>query len=327
MTARDPGMARLRAPASGEIAAYLAQYGMLGVLVLLTILFSIASSQFLTVNNGLTIANNAAVAGLLALGQTWVLVARGIDLSVGSLVTMTTVMLGVLLVGFPIGAPLAILVVLLAGAAFGALNGILVVRARVPAIIVTLGTLYAWQSVAQFITGGATTSLAGVPEVVYVGQGYLGGIPVAAIVWISATAICHILFTRTRFGTYVRAVGGNSEASTVMGLDVGTIQIAVFALSGLLAAVAGIVVAGQNAYASSQAGVGLELRSIAAAVLGGTSLAGGSGSIAGTLVGVLIFSVIFDGLILIGVPFFYQLVVTGVVLVVAVAFNQMVRRR
>lgn len=301
-------------------------YSMPLVLVLLAVFFAITARYFFTVSNALTITNHAAVGGTLALGMTFVLIVGGIDLSVGSVVTLTTVVLGLCLVDFGLDTWLALPLGLMTGCVIGLANGLLVVKTNVPPVIVTLGMMYMMQSVASFITRGAITSLAEFSVVTFLGQGYVGAIPVPALILLSLTIICYILLTRTTFGAYVRAIGGNRDASVVMGLEVARYQIAVYVLSGLMASIAGVMVAGRLSMSSAQTGLGLELPAIAAAVLGGTSLVGGEGTVFGTLIGALIISVVFNGLILLGLPFFYQLVATGCVLVLAVAFNEAIRR-
>jgi ribose transport system permease protein len=222
---------------------------------------------------------------------------------------------------------LAVGISILPGCLLGLGNGLLVVKARVPAIIVSLGTASIVQSIASFVTQGAITSLGDFQTLTTIGQGMLFGvIPVPVLIFLCIALVSSILLTRTPFGAYVRAIGGNIRASKLMGIRVALNQICVYVLSGLLAAIAGIIVAGRLSMGSSQAGSGLELPAIAAAVLGGSSLSGGSGTIIGTLVGTLILSVVFNGIILIGVPFFYQFVVTGVVVLLAVALNEAIRQ-
>lgn len=183
------------------------------------------------------------------------------------------------------------------------------------------------QSIAPFATRGAIISISDFPSITFLGQGRIGGVPVPAIILIVLTIISYILLQSTTFGTYLRAIGGNRQATMLMGVNVAAFEVATYMLSGLMAGIAGLMQAGRLSMGSSQAGLGLELPAIAAAVLGGTSLFGGYGTIAGTFVGALIISVLFNGLILIGVPFFYQLLATGVVLILAVAFNEAIRER
>jgi ribose transport system permease protein len=258
--------------------------------------------------------------------MTFILIIAGVDLSVGSIVTMTTVVIGTFLVTLPVALPLALVLGLLTGPLIGIANGLIIARLGVPPIITTLGVLSIVQSLASYTTQGAITSLSDFEPVTFLGAGHVGAIPVPVVILLGLTAICHILLTRTSFGARLRGIGTNRRATALMGINVAGYTMAAYALSGLLASVAGLIVAGRIAAASSQAGVGLELPAIASVILGGTSLFGGSGSILGTLVGALILSVLFSGLILLGLPFFYQLVATGVVLILAIGFNETLRR-
>ena len=277
------------------------------VMVIIAVFFSLAAPRFLSVENFLTIANNAAVGGILALGMTFVLILGGVDLSVGSTVTLTTVVLGLLLVKAPtpVDPWLALPLALLTGGLVGLTNGLLIVRAKVPPIIVTLGTLYIVQSIASFATQGAIISLSGIEVLRFIGQGFIGPIQMPVILLFILTVICAILLNRTVFGTIVRAIGGNRNATTLMGIDVAFYQVVVYVLCGLLASAGGLIVAGRLSMGSAQAGLGLELTAIAASVLGGTSLSGGEGSILGTLFGPPLLSMIFNGPILLGGPFFF----------------------
>jgi len=298
------------------------------VMVLIAVFFSLAAPRFFSVNNFLTIANNAAVGGILALGMTFVLILGGVDLSVGSTVTLTTVVVALLLTKepLPVDPWLALPLGLLTGCLVGLANGLLIVKAKVPPIIVTLGTLYIVQSIASFATQGAIISLSGVEVLRFLGQGFIGPIQVPVVLLFILTLVCAILLNRTVFGATVRAIGGNQNATTLMGINVALYQVLVYVFCGLLASVGGLIVAGRLSMGSAQAGLSLELTAIAASVLGGTSLSGGEGSIAGTLFGALMLSMIFNGLILLRIPFFYQLVTTGLILVFAISLNDFVRK-
>jgi ribose/xylose/arabinose/galactoside ABC-type transport system permease subunit len=309
-----------------QAARLVREFSMLAVLLLFVAFFSVTSNRFLSVANMLKILNDTAVVGILALGMTFILIIAGVDLSVGSIVTMTTVVIGTFLVTLPVALPLALVLGLLTGPLIGIANGLIIARLGVPPIITTLGVLSIVQSLASYTTQGAITSLSDFEPVTFLGAGHVGAIPVPVVILLGLTAICHILLTRTSFGARLRGIGTNRRATALMGINVAGYTMAAYALSGLLASVAGLIVAGRIAAASSQAGVGLELPAIASVILGGTSLFGGSGSILGTLVGALILSVLFSGLILLGLPFFYQLVATGVVLILAIGFNETLRR-
>jgi ribose transport system permease protein len=292
------------------------------VLLVLVGLFGAVNPRFLSPTNLLTIVNDASVVGTLALGMTFVLILGGIDLSVGGVVSLTTVVLGVTLVDLQIPIAASLVLALAVGTGIGMANGLLVVKARVPAIIATLGMLSILQGVTFLITEGATTSLRKFALLTIIGQGRVGSIPLPAIILVALAAGCHLLLTRTTLGTRLRAIGSNRNASRLMGLGIERHTIGIYALSGFLAAVAGFIVAGRLSVASATAGNQLELSAITAAVLGGTGLSGGHGTFVGTLTGAIMLSVLLNGLILLGVPFFYQLVATGAALVLAVAVNE-----
>jgi ribose transport system permease protein len=302
-------------------------YTMPAILIVLIAFFSVLAPHFFSFANIMLIFSNASITGILAVGMTFVLILGGIDLSVASNVTITTVVVSYFLVTFPVAPGLAVVISLIPGCLIGLLNGFLIIRARVPALIVTLGTASILQSIASFVTQGAITSLGEFKLLTFIGQGALWkAIPVPAILFIGLAVLAQIVLTKTPFGSYIQAIGGNRNAARLMGLQVERQQIFVYILSGFMAAISGIIVAGRLSMASSQTGVGLELPSIAAATLGGSLLTGGSGTVSGTVVGALILSVVFNGLILLGVPFFYQLAATGLILLLAVAFNEAVRK-
>lgn len=310
-----------------SMARILQQFSTPLMLFILMVFFSFATEQFLSIPNLLKIVNEAAVIGTLALGMTFVLILAGVDLSVSATASLTTVVLGLMLVdlNFPIG--LALLLGLLTGCVVGLVNGLLVANTAVPPVLVTLGMLYIAQSIAFYITGGAITSLSQFDTLVYLGQGNVGPIPVPAIILLILAAICYMLLNYTNFGTKVRAVGSNRKASALMGLDVSAYTVGVYLMSGLLASIGGLILAGRLAATSSDAALTLVLNAIAAAVLGGASLFGGSGSIIGTLAGALVLSTLFNGLVLMGASSFYQLVFTGLILILVLAFNEALRRR
>ena len=295
-------------------------------LVALVSFFSLTTERFCTLPNLITVVTDASVVGILAVGMTFVLVLGGIDLSVGAVVTMTTVTLGVLLRHLGVPQAPAIAMVLCGGGLIGILNGSVVVFLRVPAIIATLGTMSILNGLALLITGGATESLRRFEALTFLGQGRVGGVPIPVVLLIVVVVAAHVFLRLTVPGTKLRAIGENRVASYLMGLPVRAYTLAVYLGCGVVAAVGGLVVAGRLASASAQAGLGLELSAITAAVLGGTALTGGKGTVTGTLAGALILSVLLNGLIHLGVPFFWQLIATGTALVVAVAFHEWSQR-
>jgi ribose/xylose/arabinose/galactoside ABC-type transport system permease subunit len=296
--------------------------------VLLGLIFSVSTSSFLTLDNLLTILNDAAVTGIIGIGMTFVLLVAGIDLSVGSVATLTTVVLSEVAVTRGAGLAAGMTVALLFGVLVGVGNGVMVVRGRVPPIIVTLGALFIVQGVAQKVSGGQAVSLVQFNNLVYMGTGYVGRVPFPGILLIGLTVVLHLVNTRTAFCRRLQAIGSNREAARLMGLKIDRYIVAVYAFSGFMAAVGGLVIAGQLESSSPNAGYQLELPVITAVVLGGTSLFGGFGSVAGTFFGAFLLAEIFNGLIQLGLSnAFYQQVFTGVILALAVALNEALRRR
>ena len=311
----------------------------LGVLI---VTFSILSPEFLTTGNLSILVKHVAINAILAIGVTFVILSGGIDLSVGSIAGLCGILAGALLsegvVLTPLGiriylhAWLVVAIVLAAGMAVGAANGWLVARLGVAPFIATLGTLYVARGAALLTSDGATfPNLAGSVELGNTGFTQLGtaqalGLPVA--VWLmAALAIVALFVSRyTPFGRQVYAVGGNERAALVAGVRVARVKLLVYVISGFCSALVGLVIAAQLGAAHPATGQTFELNAIAAVVLGGTSLMGGRGTIGGTLIGAFVIGVLADGLVLLGVSEFWQMVVKGLVIVVAVVLDRIQRR-
>jgi len=289
--------------------------------VLLLIVFSILSPYFLTVKNFVNIGQTMAVVGIVAIGETLVLIAGGMDLSVGSVAALTGVVTGLLWekTGLPIG------VCALAGVGsaglVGLINGLLVTRLRINSFISTLATYSAGRGQAFVLTNAQMNQL-NHPQFQFLGRGDIGGVPFSLIVMLVLYVIFILVLRQTTFGRDLYAVGGNSVASRLAGIANRKRLLAVFILSGLFAGLGGIISASQLAAGTPQAATGLEFTVIAAAVLGGTSLAGGKGTLIGSLIGVFILRTLDNGLILTNVSSYYQEVARGVVLILAVGFDQ-----
>lgn len=299
-------------------------------LVLLVAVFSWLSPAFLTQGNLVMLAKHVALNAILALGMTFVILSGGIDLSVGSVAGLAGMTAGWLLhhglVLRPLGvavwftAPWVVVIGLLVGVAVGALNRLLVVRTRVAPFIATLGTLYVARGAALLLSGGATfPNLVGRDDLgntgfTVLGTGMLLRLP--APIWMMAGLGLAAWFvaSRTAFGRRVYAVGSNERAASLVGIRVGRIKLAVYTTSGFCAALTGLVIASQLQAAHPATGETFELSAIAAVVLGGTSLSGGRGTVGGTLVGAFVIGVLNDGLVLLGVSEFWQIVTKGVVI-------------
>jgi inositol transport system permease protein len=300
------------------------RYGLFLALAAWIVVMTVASEHFLTWLNILNVARQAAPIVVIAVGMTFVMATAGIDLSVGSLVALVSVLIVTL---FAIGVPTAVVLpaVLLVGVLAGFANGVFV-RLGLPAFVVTLASLTALRGIAFVISDGYASPVTD-PIVLWLGRGQIGGIHVPIVLAMLIAALGWVLLNKTRFGLYALAVGGREEAARAMGIDVGRIKLVVYAGVGMVAALGGIILTGRLGNGSPNAGIMLELDVIAATVLGGTSLFGGVATIGGTIAGALFINFVRNGLNLLGVNPFWVQVVTGVILLMAVLLNTVVNRR
>jgi len=302
-----------------------------GVLVAIVIAFSIASPNFLTQANWLNTSSTATEVLLLAVGQTFVIVSGGIDLSVGATLGLSG-MIGAWVMahffgsgGTPGGGVTALgfAVAILVGALIGAVNGTLVARYHIPSFVVTLGTLGIGTGLADLISNGQEISTLPVLIGNIGNENLFGWIPVVVLVAVAITVVAGLLLAKTKFGTYTYTIGDNRQAAVRAGIDDRRHLTRVYVLSGLLAGVAGVTVMTRLGAASPTSGSNDELNAIAAVVIGGASLFGGRGTILGSVIGTCIISVLLTGLIIVNVPPFWQLVAVGVVLIAAVYIDQL----
>jgi putative xylitol transport system permease protein len=314
---------------SQNIGQMLQRYGIFIALVVMCMTLAIISENFLSTRNILNVLRQTSINGILAIGMTFVILTRGIDLSVGSVVAFAGLVAGSLattaatgMVGNgPYPALLAIAAGLAVGMACGAVSGVIVARFNVPAFVATLGMLSAARGMALIYSGGRPIpSLT--DEFRWIGTGSIWGIPVPIFLLLGTFAVAHFVLTQTRFGRQVYAVGGNPHAAKVSGLPVRRIRFAVYVVAGALAGLAGMILAARTGSALPQAGIAYELDAIAAVVIGGTSLAGGVGRVTGTLIGALLIGVMNNGLDLMGVESYYQQVIKGILIVIAVMLDQ-----
>jgi len=306
--------------------AFVVTYAIALVLVAFAIVLSIVAPNFLTVGNFQNILLQVSVNGLLAIGATLTILTAGIDLSVGSLVAVTGI--AAALVAQHAGVPNffgSLAVGVATGLALGAVNGAFVAFARIPPFVVTLGMMSIARSFAYVLSQGQPISDLS-NSFLALGQGTYLGVPYPVAITGLAFVCFAVVLTSTRFGRYVYAVGGNEEAATVSGVDTKLIKLSVYALSGLLAGVAGCVLASRATAGLPSNGQGYELTAIAAAVIGGTSLSGGRGTLLGTLAGVLILGIMSNGLDLLNVSPFYQGMIQGAIIIGAVAIDGFVHR-
>lgn len=289
--------------------------GVLAALFLLVIAASLLSDHFLTLPNLLNILRQVAIVGILAIGMTFVILTRGIDLSVGSLLGISVVTYAGLLEGhsLSVAIPLGLLAAMLAGF----VNGIGISWAKIPPFIMTLGMLSFVRGLAFIYTGGTPIPI--LNESFYdLGNGYLLGVPVPTLILFAVLAVSAITLSLTAFGRSVYAIGSNEEAARLSGVPVGLYKIIVYVISGGVSGLAGLVYASQLSIGTPIAGQGYELDAIAAVVVGGTSLFGGRGTVAGTFVGTLIIGVLANILNLTGVDPYVQQLFKGALIVIAV---------
>ncbi|WP_197025552.1 ABC transporter permease subunit [Paracoccus pantotrophus] len=295
--------------------------GMLPVLVLLCIGFELASGRFLSVNNLSIVMQQASINAVLAAGMTFVILTGGIDLSVGSILALSAVV-AVSASLAPGVAWAAIPLALLAGATCGLINGGLVAWVGLPPFIVTLGALTAVRGVARLAANDSTLFNSDLPFS-FIGNGTLFGVPWLVIIALAVVLLSWLILRRTVLGTWIYAVGGNAEAAALAGIKVPLVLLFVYAVSGVLAGLGGVMSAARLYAANGlQLGQAYELDAIAAVILGGTSFVGGIGSVWGTLIGALIIAVLSNGLILLGVSDIWQYIIKGGVIILAVAIDK-----
>jgi len=312
-------------PAPVPVRLNLQRFGLTIAFVTLVAALALLSPAFLTAENLLNVARQVSINAITAAGMTFVILTAGIDLSVGSLLALAgAIMAGALKGGVPFA--LSLLAGLAAGTGFGVVNGLAVAYGRVAPFIVTLAMLTIARGATLVYTDGRPISDLG-PAFDWLGGGDLGGIPVPVIIMILVFAAAYVVLTQMVVGRYIYAIGGNAEAARLSGVNVGRTTVLVYALSGLLAAVAAVILTARLDSAQPTAGLGYELDAIAAVVLGGTTLMGGEGSIGGTLLGAFLIGVLNNGLNLLNVSSFYQQVVKGLVILLAVLVDQRLRRR
>jgi ribose/xylose/arabinose/galactoside ABC-type transport system permease subunit len=290
------------------------------VVALLFAGLSFTSPYFLNAGNLTVVSRQIGLALIISVGMTFVILIAGIDLSVGSVIALVSVLVGIFMVDMGITPVLAVFFALLAGSALGLVNGLIIAVGGLPAFVATLGMLAVAKGLALGITGGSTVS--GFPkEFLWFGQGILWILPVPAWVALFVAITAHFVLSKTTFGRQVYFLGSNEEAALLSGIRVKRVKIAVFVIASTLAAVSGVLETARLSVGQPSAGSGYELVAIGAAVIGGVSLFGGVGSILGTALGTTLLLLINNGLILLGVSPYWQQVFSGSIIIAAVALN------
>jgi len=300
------------------------QYGLAISFILLCLMLTFMSDRFLTINNLTNILRQSTINGIIAVGMTLVILTRGIDLSVGSILALSAVITAD---AIQKGTPFyfAILLGLFIGGLLGLISGWLVTKMRVPPFIATLGVMTFGRGLALTYTQGKP--ITGLSDGFrFLGVGYLGSIPMPVVIAFVVFVVGYIALTRMKFGEYIYAIGNNETAARLAGIPIEKYIASAYVITGVLSALAGQILIARLNSAQPIAGVGFEFDAIAAVVVGGTSFEGGEGSLTGTLLGVLIIAVINNGLNLLDVPSFYQGVVKGVVIALALLIHKALKK-
>jgi ribose transport system permease protein len=294
-------------------------------LVVLIIFFSLMTKAFLTFENFIIILRQVSIIGICAFGEAFVVIAGGLDLSVGSTVALSGVIAASLAKFFNVPLPIAFLAGITAGSICGLINGILTTKIRIPSIIVTLGTLTIIRGLAFIIVGGNTVF--GMPVNYRVlGRGYFGFIPIPVLIMIIVFTILFIALNNLGFGRYIYAIGSNEEAAIISGINVNKVKTILFVLSGLMAGLGGGILSSRLDSGQAATAQGLELDVLTAVVLGGVSISGGKGRLESVFVGVLIIGILANGMVLLNIQHFYQLIIKGSVLLLAVSLDVLKKR-
>jgi ribose transport system permease protein len=304
-----------------------------GALILLFIFFSIASPYFFTFNNVVGILISTAVNGLLALGVTFIIISGGIDLSIGTVMTLSSVMSAVVVKTWGLPNPVGVLVGILTGGFAGFVNGILISKLKLPPFIATLGMLNVAKGLSLVITGLAPiyfpleTGFSNIAMGSVLGAIIPGfNIPNGVVIMFGSAVVAGLILTKTVIGRYTFALGSNEEAARLSGVNIAFWKTAIYTLGGLFVGIAGVIIAARLNSAQPALGQGYELEAIAAAVIGGISMSGGEGTMIGTIIGAFIISTLTNGLRIMSVPQEWQIVVTGLIIIIAV-YIDIIRRR
>ncbi|PAQ03184.1 ABC transporter permease [Mesorhizobium mediterraneum] len=336
-----PAKAAVASASNGSVLLTLMKARTFIALIAVLIFFSIAAPNFLSAANLILMSKHVALNAFLAMGMTFVIITGGIDLSVGSIVGLCGMVAGYLVlngidlqVGYTIYFNVfeIALITLAAGILIGAVNGLLITRLNVAPFIATLGVLYVARGLALLSSDGRTfPNLVGKPDLGTTGFGFLGagrllGLPVSIWILVVVALGAAYLAKYTPLGRHIFAVGGNERAARISGVRVNMVKMFVYMFSGFCAAIVGLIISSELMASHPATGESFELNAIAAAVLGGTSMSGGRGTIGGTIVGAFVIGILSDGLVMMGVSSFWQMVIKGLVIIVAVVVDQAQRR-
>lgn len=290
------------------------------VMIAIFLVFTLSTDTFCTAKNLMNIARQVSVLGIASVGMTMVILTGGIDLSTGSIITFVNIITAFFMVNLGMNMWLAMLIALIVSTLIGLANGIVIANLKMPALIVTFATQTIFEGLAYILCGGIP--IFGFSKAfAFIGQGYIAGIPVPVVLLAIAFLIGGFILVKAYFGRHIYAVGGNEEASELSGIRVKNVKYMVYALSGLFAGIAGIVMLSRTNSGQPTAGKGFEFDVITAVVLGGVSVNGGAGKLSNVLAGVMIIGFLSNGMVLLNVSTYTQMLVKGIILLIAVGFD------
>lgn len=326
MKGKLANMKTTKSPIKRRINSDLMQkLSVLSILLVMCIFFGLSSNVFFSRENLLTVALQTVIIAIIAIGQTYVIITTGIDLSIGSNIALSGIITSMLLVA-EVPVVLSIIIGLLVGIFIGLVNGLVIVYGNVPPFIVTLGSMSIVRGTALVLTGGIP--IVNLPEsFTMIGSHRVLGIPIPVYIMVVLACIFGYILSRTKLGRYNYAIGSNHEAARLSGIDTKKVLISIYAISGFLAACAGIILTARIVSGQPTSGTGYELDAVAASVIGGASLLGGEGTVTGTVIGAFVIGVLRNGLNLLSVSAFWQQIAIGIVIVAAVYFDGLRRKK
>ena len=306
--------------------AFLKQYGIVVVLIILIIFFSVATDSFLRTENLWNVTRQVAMLGISAVGMSCVILTAGIDLSVGSVMSLTNIFCATLMVKAGIHPAVAVVLTLLLAVLIGFVNGVFINEFDVPPLITTLGMMTSLRGLSYVLCGGMP--IFGFPDNFRIlGQGYIGKIPIPVIIMVLIFILGWLFLNKIRYGRYIYGLGGNEEAARLSGINVKHMKYMVYMLSALLTGIASIIMLSRINTGQPKIGTGFEMQVITAVVLGGVSIFGGQGKLFSVFIGVMIMGVLANGMILMNVSEYYQMVTRGAVLLAAVVFDNLSKKQ
>lgn len=301
------------------------EIGIVAVLAAICLVMSLMTSEFATVGNIMNILKQVTLVMIIACSQTFVITSGGIDLSVGFVMGLSSIVMCKLII-FSVPVPIAVLACVLCGVCLGAVNGLLITRLNLPPFIITLGMQYVTRGLINVITEGYTIMIDS-PFIMAIGQGKIGPVPIMVLFIPIVVGGMYFLYDKTVFGNHVKAVGGNETAAWLSGIQVNRIRIMIYALNGLLCGLVGVIITGRLNAGNPNAGLNYDMNTIGAVIIGGTAISGGSGTVAGAALGALLLGVIRNCLTLLKVNMYWETVVTGIIIIAVCALDSMTRKR